>query len=242
MSSLANLATSLACAEISEKWRQMYIHDGYSPSIQGLLFIYNHDGDYDKNFAELITSIKHETIKIPNGSQITIFGPQQIRWLDNVRYEMVYMRGNKELPDELHCHFEYPHLVRKKKVQVELAKAATIEMLTGPWITLAYEAFDIKKPGFVVFYNRRGESTEEFLYLIDYLMHYQMVKVGTDIKIRALEPDPNAAALFKRAVEEYIESCGGGEEIAALLLSIDYSQINQVHRSFSQIEIGMNNG
>ena len=46
-------------------------------------------------------------------------------------------------------------------------------MLTGAWITLAYDAIEERKPGIVVFYARKGETTEEFLYLIDYLMHYQ---------------------------------------------------------------------
>jgi len=48
------------------------------------------------------------------------------------------MRGKKELPDQEHCHFYYPHLVRKKNVQLEQAKAATLEMLTSPWIMLSY--------------------------------------------------------------------------------------------------------
>jgi hypothetical protein len=152
---------------------------------------------------------------------------------------MVYMRGTKDVPDATHCRFEYPHLVRKKKVQVEIAKAATIELLTGPWITLAYDAVDGKKPGFLTFYNGPGASAEEFLYLIDYLLHYQMLQPGTDIKIRTLDPDPNAAAFFTRAVQEYTENYEGGDEIAALLTAIDYRQMNQVHRTFSPIEVGM---
>jgi hypothetical protein len=240
LSALEDLAESLTCMEISDTWHKMYIHDGYSPFLCGLLFVYNHDGDYDKNFDHVLSSIKHEKISVPKASQIVILGPQQIRWLDNVRYEIVYMRGNKELPDEQHCRFEYPNLVRKIKVQVEIAKAATVDMLTGPWITLSYDSINGKRPGFLVFYRGKGESTEEFLYLIDYLMHYQMIKVELDIKVRTLEPDPNAAAFFERAITEYTEKYRGGEEIAALLRGIDYKQINQVHRSFSQIQVGMN--
>jgi hypothetical protein len=241
-SALEDLADSLTCMEISDPWRKMYVHDNVSPFLCGLLFVYNHDGDYDRNFDHLLSSVKYDTIRIPKGSQIIVLGPQQIRWLDNVRYEIVYMRGNKDLPDEEYCRFEYPHLVRKKKVQVELAKAATIDMLTGPWITLGYDAAFGKPPGILVFYRGKGASTEEFLYLIDYLMHYQMVKAGLTIKVRTLDPDPNAAAFFERAIIECTDKYQGGEEIAALLHGIEYRQINQVHRSFSQIEVGMNHG
>jgi hypothetical protein len=241
LTAVGNLAASLACMEISDTWRKMYAHEGYSPFLCGLLFIYNHDGEYDKDFDHVVANLNPENIAIPQGSHIIVLGPQQIRWLDNIRYEMVYMRGTKELPDAAHCRFEYPNLVRKKKVQVEQAKAATIEMLTGPWITLGYDAVAGNKPGFLIFYRGAGASAQEFLYLIDYLMHYQMLRPGTAIKVRTLEPDSNSAAHFQRAVQEYIENYEGGDEIRALLSAIDYRQINQVHRSFSTIEIGMRN-
>lgn len=44
------LARSVACANVSEEWRNLYIHDNVTPEICGLLFVYNHDGEYDKNF------------------------------------------------------------------------------------------------------------------------------------------------------------------------------------------------
>ena len=241
-SALEDLAQTLTCMETSETWQQMYVHEGSSPFMCGLLFIYNHDGDYDRNFDHLLTSVKYDEIQIPRGSQIIVLGPQQIRWLDNVRYEMVYMRGNGELPGEQFCRFEYPHLVRKKKVQIEKAKAATVDMLTGPWVTLGYDAVNDQPPGILIFYRGKGASAEEFLYLIDYLMHYQMVKPGLRLRVRTLDPDANAAAHFERAIVECTEKYQGGTEIADLLRNIEYKQIAHVHRSFSQIEVGMEHG
>jgi hypothetical protein len=241
-SALKTLADSLTCAETSDTWRKMYVHDGYSWSVVGLLFVYNHDGEYDTHFDRVLSSINQEKLRIPKGSQIAILGPQQIRWLDNIRREIVHLRGLGQLPSEQFCHFSYPNLVRKIKVQVQVAKAATLEMLTGPWITMGYESIEGKNPGYLIFYRGRGETTEEFLYLIDYLMHYQMIKVGVDIKIRTLEPDPASASIFQRAIEEYIDNCGGGDEIATILKKIDYRQMDQVFRSFSQIEVGMSRG
>jgi hypothetical protein len=239
LSAAENLAASLSCMEISETWNRKYTHEGCSAFLCGMLFIYNHDGEYDKDFDRILRNLNTDNLTIPKGSHIVILGPQQIRWLDNVRYEMVYMRGTKELPDSSHCRFEYPHPIRKKKVQVELAKAATLEMLTGPWIAVAYDAVDGRPPGYLVFYKGAGASSHEFLYLIDYLMHYQMVRPGTDIKIRTLEPDKDSAAFFNRAIQEYIENSDGGTEYAALLSRISYRQLNQIHRSFSSIEVGM---
>jgi hypothetical protein len=241
LKAVENLAATLACMEISETWRKMYVHEKYSSFLCGLLFIYNHDGEYDKDFDRVLASLNPEKLAIPKGSHIAVLGPQQIRWLDNVAYEMVRMRGANELPAAEHCRFEYPHLVRKKKVQIELAKAATIELLTGPWIILGYDTLGANRGRYLVFYRDAGASAEEFLYLIDYLSHYQMLRPDTEIKIRTLEPDANAAAHFRRAVQEYREHYEGGDEIGTLLSRIDY-QINQMHRSFSTIEIGMRNG
>lgn len=242
LSAMESLASSLACAEISATWGEMYLDKDVNASIVGLLFVYNHDGEYDKNFDSVLSSLKHEKIKVPKGSRIVILGPRQIQWLDNVRHEIVYMRGEKQLPDEGSCRFHYPELVRRKNVQRVQARAATLEMLTGPWITLEYGQRGTAQFGYVIFYRRRGESIEEFLYVLDYLMHYQMVDEGIAIKLRLLDPDPNAPAHFKRAINEYVDAYDGGEAMAALLNKIEYSSITNIVSQFSQIEVGMFHG
>ena len=82
---------------------------------------------------------------------------------------------------------------------------------------------------------------EEFLYLIDYLMHYQVLLYPTDIQIKGLDPHPNSHAFFGKAKAQYIDECGGGTDIKERLNSINYSQITQVQTNFSEIEIGMKN-
>lgn len=239
---IENLALALTCAEKSDEWRNKYIHNHVSPEICGLLFIYNHDGEYDRNFFDLLNAVKHEKLEIPKKSKIVVLGPRDILWLNNVRYEIVQMRGTGELP---HCEdtgFFYPHLVRRKKVQLDKAKAATLEMLTAPWIILSYAP--PKRPdrkGFVIFYRRRGESVEEFLYLIDYLMHYQILLYDTDIQIKTLDPHPDAPAFFHKAIDQYSDEYGGGSDIKEKLHSIRYNQINQIQTTFSELEIGMEN-
>jgi hypothetical protein len=238
-----SLASALTCAEKSDEWRDKYIHNHVSPEIAGLLFIYNHDGEYDKDFFDLLSRIRHEKLEIPKGSKIVVFGPRDIFWLNNVRYEIVQMRGKGELPNSESYQFFYPHLVRKKNVQLELARAATLEMLTAPWIILSYiQAQNQNHRGFVIFYNRRGESVEEFLYLFDYLMHYQVLVSGTDIQIKTLDPHPNAPAFFDKAIGQYVDECGAeGTEIKNRLNSINYKRLDHVQTRFSELEIGMEN-
>ncbi|MCY0853230.1 hypothetical protein [Cupriavidus sp. D39] len=161
--------------------------------------------------------------------------------VENVHHEIAYMRGGAgELPDREHCKYFYPHLVRRKNVQLEHAKAATLEMLTAPWVILSYtNPKKQNRKGFVIFYRRRGESVEEFLYLIDYLMHYQILVDDTDVRIKILDTHPNAAALFGKAKDQYVDEYSGGPDIRDRLNSIDFSQINDVRTKFSELELGM---
>jgi hypothetical protein len=239
---IEGLARSLTCAEKSDEWRQKYIHNNSVPEICGLLFIYNHDGGYDKDFFSILNSVRHESLEIPKGSKIVVIGPYDIFWLNNVIYEIVMMRGKKELPDKGNYSFHYPNLVLKKNVQQQ-ARAATLEMLTAPWITLSYDMPDIpNKKGYVVFYKRRGDSVEEFLYLIDYLMHYQILSNDSFIKVKSIDPDPQSSIFFDKAKQQYADECGGGEKMKEKLNKIKYNQLTQLQTKISLQEIGMRNG
>jgi hypothetical protein len=167
---IESLALTLECAELSEEWQDKFVHEQKSHSIVGLLFIYNHDGDYDSGFDEILAKVNHEKLKIPRHSRIFVLGPREIRWLDNVRLDMMMLYSNHVLPHEDRWSFYYPDLVRKKKVQVS-ARAATLEMLTGPWIILSYPADGTKPAGYIVYFRGSGKHAEEFLYLLDHLIH-----------------------------------------------------------------------
>jgi hypothetical protein len=243
-SAIESLAKGLSCAEKSDEFRKNFIHGHITPEICGLLFVYNHDGEYDKEFGSLLHQIRNEKLDIPSKSKIVVLGPQDVFWLNNVHHEIAYMRGGvNELPDREHCKYFYPHLVRRKNVQLEHAKAATLEMLTAPWIILSYT--NPKKQnakGFVIFYRKRGESVEEFLYLIDYLMHYQVLVDGIDVFIKTLDPHPNALAFFEKAKGQYVDEYEGGAETKDRLNAIQFTQMNTVRTKFSEIELGMQNG
>lgn len=242
-----SLSKQIACAEKSEQWRDLYIDSHVTPQVCGLLFVYNHDGEYDKDFKKILDTVKLEKLDIPKGSKLIVLGPEDIFWLDNVRYEIQRMRGTAnsadKLPDAQHCKFYYPQLVRRANIQQEKAKAATLEMLTSPWITLEYENQKVKgRSGIIVFYRRRGETPDEFVYLIDYLRHYQLLKDSIDVSIKILDTSPTAPASFQKAVAKYIEEMGEGDKdsnLSELVKRIRYSKMNQVVSSFSTIELGM---
>lgn len=241
-----SLAKQVACAEKSQEWRKLYVHDHVSPEICGLLFVYNHDGEYDTTFSSMLLAIKTEKLDLPKSSKLVVLGPEDIFWLDNVRYEIRQMRGSSgadRLPDREHCRYFYPQLVRKANVQFEKAKAATLEMLTSPWIILEYsKPATGDRRGVVVFYRRDGSTAQEFMYLIDYLRHYQVLSEAIDVHIKVLDTVPTAHAIFQKAVQQYIEEMGQDNpdnDLATLVKAIKYSKMTQVVSNFSSIELGM---
>ncbi len=241
-SAIESLALALECAELSEEWREKYVHDNKPYEIVGLLFIYNHDGDYDKNFDQVLAKVNHERLRIPEKSRIVVFGPSQIRWLDNIRHDLSGLYSDHILPHEDTWSYFYPDLVRRKKIQ-NSGRAATLEMLTSPYIVLSYPATDSKPAGYIVYYRGTGSRTEEFLYLLDHLTHYQMVKPGIEIRVRMLAPEENAPARFERAIDEYIENFDGQEsDLASQLRGIKFDLMPQLSSQFPKGKVRRNRG
>ncbi|SHL63897.1 hypothetical protein SAMN05216428_104154 [Nitrosospira sp. Nsp11] len=241
---LTSLCKQVACAEKSEGWRDLYMHGNVTPDVCGLLFVYNHDGGYDKDFAAHFVNIKNDKLPLPKGSRAFVLGPKDIAWLDNVRYEIRQMRGTAgptALPGAANCKYFYPQLDGRANLHPEKARAATLEMLTSPWIVLEYEVGASAKRGFVVFYRRLGETEEEFMYLLDYLRHYQVLEHGTTIAIKSFQAAAHATTTFQKATQRYIEGLGGGDnsELATKLRAIKYSKMTQTVSDFSEIDLGM---
>lgn len=237
---IESLAQAVNCAEKSKEWQKLYLHEHVAPEICGLLFVYNHDGQYDKEFHHLLLDADPDVTALPKKSKIIVMGPDDIFWLSNVSYEINSMRGKQLVPSRDACKYFYPHLVRRKKVQIDRARAANLEMLTGPWIILSYPLPGLKPgEGFVVFYRSKGDTVQEFLYLIDYLLHYQVMVSQNHVRIKTLGADPRAKAQFQKAVDEYVDQCENGDEMKNLLNRIEFSSITQVQTQFSEVEIGM---
>lgn len=236
---IESLAKALSCAEKSQEFHEKFVHSNVSIEMCGLLFVYNHDGEYDKDFGKILAQVKNEKLDIPKGSKIVVFGPEDIFWLNNIHHEIAYLRGGEGLISARdNCKFFYPHLVRKKNVQLEHAKAATLEMLTAPWIILSFvDPQKNNKKGFTIFMRRRGHTVEEFLYLIDYLMHYQIITSDNEVFIRILDPHPNATAFFAKAKDQYITDYEGGQDIRSRLNAIQFGQLNDVRTRFSELEL-----
>ena len=243
---VSSLAKQIACAEKSERWRDLYMHGNVTPDICGLLFIYNHDGEYDRDFSSLLGGVHHKDLMLPKGARLFVLGPRDVFWIDNVRYDIRQLRGAagpNALPAAQHCKFFYPQLDGRANLHPEKARAATLEMLTSPWIVFEYKhGQSLSQRGVIVFYRRSGETEEEFMYLLDFLRHYQVMEDATKVEVRSMATDGAAAARFQKAKQRYIESLGDSghsTELAVKVNAIGYTKMTQAVTDFSSIDLGM---
>ena len=242
---LLSLATQVSCAEVSDEWQRLYTSGDADYDISGLLFVYNHDGEYDKDFKKIIAELKNEALEIPIRSRIYLLGPEDIYWLDNVRLEMRQMRGSEtaeRLPAREYCAFHYPQLARKANIQNADARAATLEMLTSPWITLRYRTPGDRFERYVVFVRREASGPEEYEYLIDYLRHYQCLTEPDCVTVKVLAESAESSVLWGKAVDRYIRNVVFGNNdsnLAKIVKSIRFRPMEQIISKFSSVNVGM---
>ncbi|HEY5891820.1 MAG TPA: hypothetical protein VIT91_01190 [Chthoniobacterales bacterium] len=237
---LKSLSISAECANQSEEWQQLYADPESNHRVYGMLFIYNHDSDYDKNFPMLLALVKQNLVKVKANYRLFVFGPPEITYLYNVANDILRKRGAHELPSAKHCKFYHPDLVRAR-VTSNTLKAATAEMLLSPWQVLEYEPTELtnNQRGYVVYYREPAAAVDELKFLIDYLFRYQLVADSVRIEIRAPFADSKASAYFATAKEQYAKEYFNFPEFEKRLEQITFSSIPTVLSQFSTTQLGM---
>lgn len=233
-----NLSQSVECANGSAKWQEFYAHAGKSFQVHGLLFIYNHDGAYDSDFQNLLYKCDVNTEHLPSQSILGVWGPEKVCYLNTVANDILISL------QKIRCteyEFFYPDLARRVKVIPEWKAAATFEMLSSPFILVKYKDNSTEHSfGIFMYYSRKGETREEFMYLLEYLFHYQVFQNASKINIKLPAGSPSAISQFEKAKEQYLEEFGeDSDDLAQRLSIISASSVTQVVPQFSEVEIGM---
>src|SRR5574344_388473 len=233
---LKSLAQTIECANMNTDWETKYKNYDDNYVVNGLLFIYNHDGEYDKKFDDLLHTIKTDEILIPKGRKIFVLGPKDICFLQSVANDIDVLRGRKKMPDKENCSFFFPDLIEKRANSI-VNMPAKIEMLTSPYIAIKYKSD--KTTGLRLYYRRSGSSVDEFLYLFDYLFHYQQLQNCEEIYLSLYDPATDAAVLFETAKTRYADKRDNNEEIKTILNKVRYQSLTTIIKKFSTVEIGM---
>ena len=239
LNALKALSIAVECANVSEDWQKKYlINDIGFDRVVGLLFIYNHDDEFDKELPETIEGIDFEKLNVPENVTLVIFDPSKIRNLVNIVNDIKGLVADDSLPRDDYTFF-YPDMVMSKRHGEEWSQPASLEALTSPWLIIKHRQTDKIEEGYLIYYHMQGETVEEFIYLIDAMSHYQMLLSSKPIRVRFTNPGKNAANNFNKAKLEYLKMWGADEARETQLNRIDAKSISRVVSNYCPMEIGM---
>lgn len=236
---LSNLALSVECANISQDWQKKYITpDANIGEILGLLFIFNHDNEFDKELSEIVEKLDHKKLEMPEDIYLALFDPLRIKSLLNIVTDLEHLNAKNEFPSDNYTFF-YPDLVMSRRFGNEWEQPATVEALTAPWLIIKHGSCKNEGEGFLIYYHNKGDTVDEFVYLIDALSHYQMLLSEKPIRIRLTNSSADAINNFEQAKISYMSMWGADEAREQRLNTIKASKIKKVVPNYCPMEIGM---
>lgn len=244
---ISSLALATECANISSQWRNRYIKDeSLGFNVRGLLFLYNHDHLYDKDFYEsVMKKVDSEAIKCSPNVKLHILDPYKISDIINIAFDIKNLMGSGGLPQPNQFQYYYPDLALTRiKHPVNEKTAATVEILSSPYVIIKHNPYiwdeEEHDGGFVIYYNQPGNSIDEFVYFFDMLSNYQILTDAKKISIRHCHINPHEEAVhhFKKAKQKYSSHWLVGEN-ERLFTKVSFDKVATVVINYSLEAIGM---
>lgn len=139
---LKSLGNTIECARSSPEWKAKY-NFTEDADIRGLLFVYNHDGDYDKNFYDIFRSSPEKGIEkaqgkidisnlpISKGQLLHIIEPKTINYMLTIINDSASLHADGTFP-ETEYFFYYPELTLHKTKLPKEDRPATIDSYRRP--------------------------------------------------------------------------------------------------------------
>ncbi|ENK6377251.1 hypothetical protein N3K59_01625 [Acinetobacter baumannii] len=236
---LKSLAQQIDCAEVSESWKEKFLKANTNYIIHGLLFVYNHNSNADISLINKLSAIKPKAIQLQSNKRIFVFDPIDIGWLIDVSNGISQLCFKSKIEKD-YCFF-YPQKTFQGVDGFE--ESATVELLKSNVIILKSSKRS-RSLNLKVFYRGRGETIEEFQYLLDYFRHNQFLEHIED-RIEIFfhsSVNKNAANLFDKSRVEYIEKYTKTQETMTICINaITVNGLDHIDKSvsFNENIIGM---
>lgn len=240
---LKSLALTVECACVSDQWHQRYVIDpDEQHEIRGLLFVHNHDNNYEHNFNETLGRINLSTLPIAKDNYLHVLGAQDISRLFSVANDISRLMQKKEMPDDY--TFYYPDLVMWHRHGDVWGQAATVETLTAPYFIIKHKAADVKPSGYIIYYNRPGKSPLEFEYFLDSLSRFQLLDPDEKVRIRVCDPtaDENIQNNFLVAKNRYARAWGFDPFRSNMIDAITLDHVPALSSNYSPAKLGWRQG
>lgn len=264
---LVSMARSIDCAESSSEWQERYCYSGGNAEVRGLLFVYNHDGNYDQHFYDVFSGKRHKKSKqkskdveterginianlpIKKGQKIHIVEPRVISYLKSIITDIKALCFEKIIPQD-NFQYYYPDLILHKVNGDPNNMPATIEALTGPFFIIKHGPVVeysqggkeklINNGGYIIYYNGEGRNELEFIYIFDTLSKFQLLDGKSNIRIRLVNENRyiEVNSVYEKSKHSYAREWGFDDYKKSIIDNIDFHIVDIFNYRFSDVEIG----
>lgn len=223
LNTIRSLSQQVACAPRSPEWRSLFVDNTNEKyRVNGLLFIYNHDNNYDADLLNKLSGAATAIYDFPENSMIAVFDPTMIRFLLDITEHIETRRSItdkfsqeqnllwQKIPERDVCSYFYPDKHNKIATKGKILPA-TIEMITSGMLFYSYEhdyirndAGDrIKKKVLNIFWKENIDSSNYFVFLLEYIFNYQILNQFD--KIFVITPfSTHSTTHLQTAINEYV--------------------------------------
>lgn len=237
--SVVSLSQQVSCADESQEWHDLFAVD-VNYQIYGLLFIYNNDRLYDREFSQYLPYIKQSDIDIAKKSKIFVFGPDQVYWLECVVGYISSNRGRGKLPARECCSYFYPETRIRKKVRPRSQHPATLEMLSSPWIIMKHSNKRQSIPSYIVFIRDEIDD-DDIKSLHEYLRVYNVFEECGKLTIASRSSEGAKPAQIINLMNELFDLANKIPGEPEIDIEIEFEPIPEITSKINEIVIGMRN-
>lgn len=231
---IRGLAKSIECAGINNIWRTRYIGSDVNDwKIDGLLFVYNHDQEYDSDFKTKAQGLTPSSLPHSRDTRVHLLTPDDISYLQSVVADIKICCTEQGL-DYKSRKFFYPQQLIHTPGS-GLMPVAIIEMLRGKLIITALEDQASRKPRFFAYLRGEG-SIPEFEYLVTYLHRHGIMSLTEFVEIKGASFGPDAQTHFDVAKDNFWNRHYKMPAINDSLSHIKFGRVDRIRTNFSSID------
>ena len=237
---IRSLALAVDCAPTNPSWRDLYLKSGADFEVQGLLFVYNHDREFDRSFPQLLEAAFQEEIRLPRKVRLTIIGPDDVWHLYEIINDMANLMSDGAIPPRKDLSYFYHSHARNKLVRSSKTSVATIDVLKGKYQLVTYTVAKgrASQRGMLMYYRGPGKEVREFIVLIDMLRAFGALDDYDEISVRCTRAVSVAPTNFKKAISAYAE-LPSHQDLPENLKKLKYASVPSVRPRVTQFEIAL---
>jgi hypothetical protein len=240
---LLSLAQTVECAHKSECFAEAFGGTEAVQHVEGLLFLYNHDGEYHKDFASRLEKLLGQSLGLCEDQRIYLIMPDRVVYLYSIAKDIKNHISDLAVDDNYKGYDFYSPDLRVTAVKGKKHGALPIEFLVGPWMFVLFSSKNGSRK-LVIYTDILGDSPDDFKTLFDAIISYNLLDDDLPILVILQNCDQKAPIHFESARSSYARLNRGKtdeslESFERRLEKIQFGTASVVHPSYIENQMAI---